>query len=93
MVIKLLVCLRIPFFIDSDILHEGLNQLKLDDIFVETLLTLHHNVGTKRGRMEENSSILWHKRLGHIFRERLEKLIKDRILSNLDFTDFGICVY
>jgi hypothetical protein len=30
--------------------------------------------------------------LGHISRERLERLVKDGILSNLDFTDLGMCV-
>jgi hypothetical protein len=30
--------------------------------------------------------------LGHISRERLERLVKDEILPNLDFTDFGMCV-
>jgi hypothetical protein len=53
---------------------------------------LHHNVGTKRSLINENSSILWHKRLGHISRERLERLVKDEVLENLDFTDFGVCV-
>ena len=35
---------------------------------------------------------LWHKRLGHISRERMERLIKNEILSYLDFTDLNICV-
>ena len=48
-------------FIDFGILHEGLYQLKLNDLFAEILLTLHHNVGTKHSRMDENYSILWHK--------------------------------
>ena len=30
--------------------------------------------------------------MGHLSRERLERLVKDEILSNLDFTDFGMCV-
>jgi hypothetical protein len=30
--------------------------------------------------------------LGHISRERLERLVKDGILPNLDFTDLGVCV-
>ena len=33
------------------------------------------------------------KKLGHISRERLERLVKDEILPNLDFTDLGVCVY
>lgn len=35
---------------------------------------------------------LWHKRLSHIFKERLERLVKNEILPNLKFTDFNICV-
>ena len=35
---------------------------------------------------------MWHKRLGHFSRERLERLVKDGILSNLNFTDLGVCV-
>ena len=79
-------------FIGSGILHDGLYKLKLDNLFAESLLTLHHNVGTKRSLMNENSSNLWHKRLGHISRERLERLVMDGILPNLDFTDLGVCV-
>jgi transposase InsO family protein len=30
--------------------------------------------------------------LGHISRERLERLVKNRILSNRDFTNLGVCV-
>ena len=32
------------------------------------------------------------KKLGHISRKRLERLVKDVILPNLDFTDLGVCV-
>ena len=53
---------------------------------------MYHNVETKRRRMDENSFILWHKRLGHIFSEKLERLIKNKILSNLGITDLGMCM-
>ena len=43
-------------------------------------------------RLNEKSSILWHKHLGHISRQRMEKLIKDEILSDLDFSDFDTYV-
>ena len=36
--------------------------------------------------------MLWHKRLRHISRERVERLIKTDILSSLDFEDMEICV-
>nr|CAN83337.1 hypothetical protein VITISV_004574 [Vitis vinifera] len=66
-------------------------------------LNLHHGslcdsssvnsvVGCKRARMNLSSSMLWHKRLGHISRQRLEILVKDGVLSNLDFSDFETCV-
>jgi len=61
-------------------------------LYAETVLTLHHNVGTKRSLVNERSSFLWHKRLGHISRERMERLIKNEILSYLNFTDLNICV-
>ena len=54
---------------------------------------MHHNVETKCSRMDENSFILWHKRLGHISKQKkLERLVKDKILLNLDLTDLGMCV-
>lgn len=31
--------------------------------------------------------MLWHKRLGHISKERIQRLIKDDILISLDFGD------
>jgi len=57
-----------------------------------TVLTLHHNVGTKCSLVNERSAFLWHKRLCHISRERMEKLINNEILPYLDFTDLNICV-
>ncbi len=67
-------------------------KFKLDNLFVETLLTLHHNVGTKCGLVNESSASLWHKHLGHISKERLERLIKNEIVQELDSIDLGISV-
>ena len=55
-------------------------------------MTLHHNISTKRSSVDENSAYLWHQRLGHISKERIERLVKNDILPNLDFTDLGVCV-
>ena len=79
-------------FVGFGILIGELYNLKLNNRFAETLLTLHHNVGTKRSLNNENSSFLWHKRLGHISKESLEKLVKNEILPNLDFTNLSVCV-
>ena len=40
----------------------------------------------------ENSAYLWHKHLGHVSKERLQRLVKNKILPNLDFVDLGLCV-
>lgn len=41
---------------------------------------------------DEKSSILWHKKLGHIFIESIRWLVNDEVLSTLDFTEFDTCV-
>ena len=45
----------------------------------------------KRKRDNETSSKLWHCRLGHISRGRMEHLIKAEILQELDFSDSEQC--
>ena len=42
--------------------------------------------------MNKDSSMLWHSRLEHISIEGIKKLVDDRVLSTLDFTDFDTCV-
>jgi len=80
------------FMIGSGTLYDGLYKLNLDNLYAETLMTLHHNVGTKRSLVDERSAYLWHKRLGHISKERMQRLVKNEILPNLDFTDLNVCV-
>ena len=46
----------------------------------------------KRKLTNENSTVLWHKRLGHISRQRIERLMSDEIFNRLDFTDFDLYV-
>ena len=60
--------------------------------FVSTTLTINTTSSSKRLRLNEKSSTLWKKHLGHIYRQRMERLIKDEILQNLDFSDFDTCV-
>ncbi|RVW25195.1 Retrovirus-related Pol polyprotein from transposon TNT 1-94 [Vitis vinifera] len=55
--------------------------------------TLHSsNYGIKRKLMNENSSMLWHKRLGHISNQRIQRLVSDGILDPLAFSDFQVCI-
>ncbi|WZZ65153.1 hypothetical protein YC2023_076523 [Brassica napus] len=48
--------------------------------------------GTKRKFEDANSGTLWHQRLGHISRNRVERLVSDGILSSIKFTDCDMCV-
>ena len=41
------------FMIGSGTLYDGLCKLNLDNLYVETLMTLHHNVGTKCSLVDE----------------------------------------
>ena len=43
-------------------------------------------------RLNEKSYILWHKHLGHIFKQRMKRLIKDEILPDLDLSNFDTYV-
>lgn len=43
-------------------------------------------------RIDDKSCILWHKRLRHISRQRMEKLIKDVILPNLNLSNLSTCL-
>ena len=60
--------------------------------FVLIYKTMHVHVGTKRCVMNEDSSVLWHRRLGHISIERIKRLVNDAVFSTLNFTDFETCV-
>lgn len=71
----------------------NLYRLRLDNHFMESLTSFNINENlSKRKREVETSSMLWHKRLGHISRDRMLRLVKDEVLPNLDFSDFDKCV-
>ena len=50
------------------------------------------NTVAKRSLTKERSSLLWHERLGHISKERVERLIDYGIIPHLDSDDLEICV-
>ena len=55
--------------------------------------SLHVNIiGAKRKLIGESSTSLWHQRLGHISKRRIERLVSNGILDPLDFLDFDMCV-
>jgi hypothetical protein len=46
----------------------------------------------EKGKIDSESSKLWHCRLGHILRGRIECLVKESILPLLEFLDLDQCV-
>ncbi|KAK9690503.1 hypothetical protein RND81_09G132700 [Saponaria officinalis] len=68
------------------------NLYMLDNVasYSENLHVETH--GTKRKFNKENSASLWHKRLGHVSKERIQRLVSNGILDSVDFTDFDVCV-
>jgi len=51
-------------------------MLNLNDMFVNFVIRHKHN------RVDETSSMLWHRRLGHISRPQIERFIKKGILHD-----------
>ena len=71
-------------------LSDGLFHIKLhNDV---TYNSMNVTAGLKRCVMNVESSMLWHRRLGHISIERIKKLVNDGVLGTLDFVDFETCV-
>ena len=68
----------------------------VDNLYMlDTIVSYHETLqlstrGVKRKLINENFSSLWHKRLGHISKRRIERLVSDGILDSLDFVDFEI---
>ena len=52
---------------------------------------MHVHIGTKRCNINDDSSMLWHRRLSHISIDRIMRLVNDGVLNTLDYTDFKTC--
>ncbi|XP_022867375.1 uncharacterized protein LOC111387092 [Olea europaea var. sylvestris] len=79
-----------PDCVGNDTLSDGLSCINLQNDI--TYSSMHVYIGTKRCNINEDSSMLWHRRLRHISTDRIKRLVNDGILSTLDFTDFDTCV-
>ena len=53
-----------------------------------TYNSMHVSTRLKQRVVNEDSSMLWHQRLGHISIDKIKQLVNDGILSTLDFADF-----
>ena len=75
-------------------MHENVNVVCNDsNIVCNSEPSSSMNGKNKRKRCDsETSAKLWHCRLGHISRGRIERLIKENILHPLDFSDVEYCI-
>ena len=69
------------------------NLYKLDINASHIYESLHaSNCGTKCKLIDKNSSLLWHKCLGHISKQRIQRLVSEEILDSLNFSNLKICI-
>ena len=80
--------------VGSDTLYDGLYMIYLFSHTIESSSNAHvmNVVSSNHAGVDENSYMLWYKRLCHISKQRMERLIKDGILHNLDFSNFDTCI-
>ena len=69
---------------------DGLYSIHFQDNNAYNSLSL--TVEIKRNIMNEESFLLWHRRLGHISIQRIKRLVNEGVLSALNFTDFETCL-
>ena len=77
--------------VGSGILDDGLYKLCLASDNPHASLNIVNAI-SKRPIIKDKSFSLWHKRLGHISKERINRLIMDDILPALDFEDMETCI-
>ena len=68
---------------------DGLYKLNLHASYFESLYV--NNLGSKRTLIKENSYSLWYRRLGHISKERIQKLVFSGVIGPLDYSNLGVC--
>jgi len=85
---------KVSLFQNSKLIGTGSlidNLYMLDSFTSFNKILLSDSCGTKR-KLNENSATLWHKRLGHISKQRIQRLVSDGILDSLDLNNFKVCV-
>jgi hypothetical protein len=75
-------------------MHENVNVVCNDgDVVCKEKGSSSTNVSSKHKRCDDATSVkLWHYRLSHISRGGIERLIKDDILTPLDFSNSDYCI-
>ncbi|GKF59143.1 retrotransposon protein, putative, ty1-copia subclass [Tanacetum coccineum] len=74
------------------------NAIPRDNIYEIVMSSSNTNkssmfaVSNKRAKLNLDSALLWHRRLGHINKKRIEKLQHDALLDSTDIKSFKKCV-
>ena len=79
-------------FCKSELIGHGVLSNGLFSINLQYNAVLHTHIGNKQCIMNENFSILWHRRLGNISIDRIKRLVNDKVLNTFDFIDFNTCI-
>nr|GEV62267.1 hypothetical protein [Tanacetum cinerariifolium] len=74
----------------SVILRGGIFKIDLSNFYTNESSV--YDVSNKRAKLDLDSALLWHCRLGHISKRRIEKLQHDGLLISTDLGDFEKCV-
>ncbi|GJY58876.1 retrotransposon protein, putative, ty1-copia subclass [Tanacetum coccineum] len=69
---------------------DGIFEIVLSDS--NTNVSSMYAVSNKRAKLNLDSSLLWHCRLGHISKKHIEKLQHDGLLNSIDSKSFEKCV-
>ncbi|GJW76147.1 retrotransposon protein, putative, ty1-copia subclass [Tanacetum coccineum] len=74
----------------SAIPRDGIFEIELSNSYVN--YSSIYSVSNKRAKLGLDSTLLWHCRLGHISKKRIEKLQHDGLLNSTDLRAFEKCV-
>jgi len=82
-------------------LYQNLNMVGsdslIDNLYMLDVVSSYNEIlqissrGTK-WKLNENLATIWHKHLGHISKQRIQRLVLDEIRDPLDLSDFEVCV-
>ncbi|GJV61497.1 retrotransposon protein, putative, ty1-copia subclass [Tanacetum coccineum] len=74
----------------SAIPRDGIFEIDLSNSYAND--SSIYTVSNKRAKLDLDSALLWHCRLGHISKKRIEKLQHDGLLNSTDLRAFEKCV-
>ncbi|GJR71470.1 retrotransposon protein, putative, ty1-copia subclass [Tanacetum coccineum] len=74
----------------SAIPRDGIFEIDLSNFYANK--SSIYTVSNKRAKLDLDSALLWHCRLGHISKKRIEKLQHDGLLNSTDLRAFEKCV-